>query len=542
MRRLVGEPGTARFVAAGLARDATHVVRTRVHQARTGAWRARLKQGPAQKVVHRGLVRFLAEVDDGASIHGTHLRTLQWLVDLLDASGLDYWTVRRDESFADIGLPAESRTEFLAAVRASADAGVPALFVLAPSGQPVLSPARSSGDEDVTGSVVGLVLPQADRSGRHTIEVSAAVRVGFWRDLGGGVRGAPEPNAWTPYLLRSSLSEPERMDVHGVVARTLADLAYPHIEHVDFPIDVVYTWVEGSDPRWRARMLGRREVADDAWTPAATSEARFRSIDELRYSLRSVHQHAPWVNHIWLITDQQRPEWLQVDDRITVVDHREIWAHPEVLPVFNSHAIEASLHRIPGLTEHYVYMNDDVFLSSTLRPTAFFSPGGVMLTYPSPVQIGLGSRNIHEGAVTTAGKNDRAVLLAVTGSVQTHRLRHTCQAQRRSVAEELEARFPEVYAATAAAPFRSPTDVSPITLQSWYAFRTGRAVLADTRLRYVDLASERALDDLESILPEQLDFLCLNQPREAIDERVGVAAARFLNETFPFRAPWESPS
>lgn len=540
LRRLAGEPGTPRFVAAGLARDAAHLFRTRVHQARAGARWARFERRPAQMVVHRGLVRFLAEVDDGASIHGTHLRTLAWLVDLLEDAGIEYWTVRRDESFADIGLPTQGRAPFLAAVRASADSGAPALFVLGPEGQSVLAPARSSGDEDITGRVVGLVLPQADSTGRHTIDKAAAVRVGFWRDLGGGVRGAPEPNAWAPYLLRSSLAEPEVVDFHGVATRTLADLALPHIEHVDFPIDMVYTWVDGDDPKWRARMLARRKGADDAWTPAATSEARFRSIDELRYSLRSVFQHAPWVHHIWLVTDQQRPAWLQVDDRITVIDHRDIWADPQVLPVFNSHAIEAGLHRIPGLTEHYVYMNDDVFLCSTQRPTAFFSPGGVMRTYPSPVQIGLGVRNIREGAVTTAGKNDRAVLLAATGSAQTHRLRHTCQAQRLSVAVELESMFPEVYARTAAAPFRSPTDISPITLQSWYSFRTGRAVLADTRLRYVDLGSARALDDLDSVYPEQLDFLCLNQPREAIDERVGAAAAGFLNRTYPFRAPWEA--
>ena len=95
--------------------------------------------------------------------------------------------------------------------------------------------------------------------------------------------------------------------------------------------------------------------------------------------MRSVHLFAPWVRTIHLVTAGQRPDWLAddaaLDGRVRVVDHREILP-ADALPTFNSQAIETALHRVPGLAEHFVYLNDDVFLGRAARPELFFSPGG----------------------------------------------------------------------------------------------------------------------------------------------------------------------
>lgn len=101
--------------------------------------------------------------------------------------------------------------------------------------------------------------------------------------------------------------------------------------------------------------------------PSSVSDSRFTSRDELRFSLRSLEYYASWVRKIFIVTDRQVPSWLDTDDpKITVVDHRDIFSDPSVLPVFNSHAIESQLHHIPGLADHYLYLNDDCFF---LRPT-----------------------------------------------------------------------------------------------------------------------------------------------------------------------------
>ncbi|XMA37048.1 hypothetical protein O1157_11655 [Streptomyces albogriseolus] len=79
--------------------------------------------------------------------------------------------------------------------------------------------------------------------------------------------------------------------------------------------------------------------------------------------------YAGFVRHVYIVTDGQTPEWLDADaPGITVVDHKDIF--PEgVLPVFNSHAIETRLHHIPGLSDHYLYFNDDVFVGRSVTPS-----------------------------------------------------------------------------------------------------------------------------------------------------------------------------
>ena len=54
------------------------------------------------------------------------------------------------------------------------------------------------------------------------------------------------------------------------------------------------------------------------------------------------------------------------------MDHREI-IEQEYLPTFNSHVIEANLHKIPNLSEHFIYFNDDVFVAKLYRRAIFLN-------------------------------------------------------------------------------------------------------------------------------------------------------------------------
>lgn len=132
------------------------------------------------------------------------------------------------------------------------------------------------------------------------------------------------------------------------------------------PIDFVLYWVDGNDPQWQAkrrRAKGENETFD---------EARFRDWDLLKFWFRSVEQYAPWVNHIYLVTDAQCPSWLNtLHPKLTVVDHKELI--PEAyLPTFNSHTIELHLHKIKGLSEQFVVFNDDTFINAPISPDYYF--------------------------------------------------------------------------------------------------------------------------------------------------------------------------
>ncbi len=81
---------------------------------------------------------------------------------------------------------------------------------------------------------------------------------------------------------------------------------------IGFPVDAVYTWVNGADLAWLERKNAALAAMGMETEDAATSAARFRDRDELRYSLRSIDMYAPWIRNIYLVTDQQVPEWLDL--------------------------------------------------------------------------------------------------------------------------------------------------------------------------------------------------------------------------------------
>ncbi len=101
---------------------------------------------------------------------------------------------------------------------------------------------------------------------------------------------------------------------------------------------------------------------------------RYADYEQLRYSLRSLEKYAPWVRQIFLVTAGQIPYWLNLDHpRVTVVTHEEIFRDLDHLPTFSSPAIEANIHRIPGLSDRFLYLNDDIMLGSEVWPEDFFT-------------------------------------------------------------------------------------------------------------------------------------------------------------------------
>ncbi len=140
-------------------------------------------------------------------------------------------------------------------------------------------------------------------------------------------------------------------------------------------IDIVYLWVDGNDPEWRKRRAPY--IAKENQSDKDTfCEGRTFDNEELRYSLRSVEMYASWVNHIYIVTDRQTPKWLNTaSDKITIVDQNDL-IPKNIRPIYNSCAIELCIHRIEGLSEHYIYANDDMMFGRAVTPEFFFTPEG----------------------------------------------------------------------------------------------------------------------------------------------------------------------
>lgn len=142
-------------------------------------------------------------------------------------------------------------------------------------------------------------------------------------------------------------------------------------------IDVVITWVDGNDPvlnAKRAQYLPAGSAA--ACTDQIAGATRYADRGEIHWCVRSINRFMPWVRRIFIVTDHQDPK---VVSRIPVeiVDHTVIFRnHEQHLPTFNSISLEAMLWRIPGLSEHFVYFNDDLLVCRDVTPEVFFPTEG----------------------------------------------------------------------------------------------------------------------------------------------------------------------
>lgn len=147
----------------------------------------------------------------------------------------------------------------------------------------------------------------------------------------------------------------------------------------NFPIDVVITWVDGNDPVLNAKRAAYIKP-EEAVEKDIAAPNRYANRGEIYWCIRSVNKFMPWVRRIFLVTDGQDPK---AESRIPIeiVDHKVIFrGYEEYLPTFCTSSIEAMLWRIPGLSEHYIYLNDDFMLCRPVTPEMFFpQPGHILL-------------------------------------------------------------------------------------------------------------------------------------------------------------------
>lgn len=142
------------------------------------------------------------------------------------------------------------------------------------------------------------------------------------------------------------------------------------------PIDIVMTWVDGKDPVWRKKKQEYlRENSQQENGMQDDREERYRDWGTLKYWFRGVEKYAPWVRNIYFVTEGHYPQWLnRQHPKLKMVKHSD-FIPEEYLPTFNSHTIEWNFHRIKGLSEQFIYFNDDVFLLNKTQPEYFFKNG-----------------------------------------------------------------------------------------------------------------------------------------------------------------------
>jgi hypothetical protein len=139
-------------------------------------------------------------------------------------------------------------------------------------------------------------------------------------------------------------------------------------------IDVVVMWVDGGDRLWQ-KEKSKWQGDEQKQAHIDVSSKRYRDWNNLQYLFRGIETFMPWVRKVHFVTNGQKPAWLNLKcNKLNWVRHEDFMPK-SYLPTFSANPIELNLHRIKGLSEKFIFFNDDMFVVSPLKPSDFFRNG-----------------------------------------------------------------------------------------------------------------------------------------------------------------------
>jgi hypothetical protein len=466
---------------------------------------------------------------------------LLFVRNVLADAGLEYLLVRGNSDRPVIALDWKDRKKLRAAlVEACRDEPVYSMTVDAKKKISVLV-ADGELSSNRQSRIFRLYRPRVEPVGGFEFGPSAGVQIELW-SFEGEELILPIENSLTRRTLLRQDAVRGTVERYGHTWPTIENMFADHASDINFDVDLVFSWVDGSSPEYIAAR--RAQQKDVVLGEGDDHEARFRQINELKYALRSVYMFAPWIRRIFIATDSPAPAWLADHPAVTIIRSEEFFSDPSVLPTHNSQAVECQLHNIEGLSEHFLYSNDDMFFGRPVSPDLFFTPGGITKFIEAETRIGLGENAAERSGFENAARVNRKLLRNRFGRITTRHLEHTAAPLRRSVVAKMEREFPEEFRKTAASRFRAADNISVTnSFYHYYALLTGRAVTQTAaKVRYVDTTMRTGLNYLPKLLTKRnMDFFCLNDgsfPEVHADERAELVTD-FLEKYFPIKAPWE---
>jgi hypothetical protein len=151
------------------------------------------------------------------------------------------------------------------------------------------------------------------------------------------------------------------------------------------PIDAVISWVDGYEPSYQQKLKAYCHTLGIE-KDLAVEPTRIQQCNEIHYCMHSLFRFAPWIRTIYLVTNQQIPQAVlnlqgsPLADKIQIVDQNELLrAQQATTLIFNSISVEWLIWQIKGLSNQFLYLNDDFFLLREVTPTDFFRNDKVVL-------------------------------------------------------------------------------------------------------------------------------------------------------------------
>ena len=307
-------------------------------------------------------------------------------------------------------------------------------------------------------------------------------------------------------------------------------------------IDLVYLWVDGNNPEWQAK---RAAFLDGKTENSLTNYRSYLNNDELKYSLRSIERYAPWVRNIFILTDNQKPKWLDISNpKIKIIDQNDILPNKS-LPCFNSNVLEHFLYKIPNLSEYFLLSNDDMFLNRTVLPDTFFAADGfpIIRLNQKPFrrfrwflreQILKKPHKLYSKALFNAAELVKNKFGVFYNGLPHHNIDSYLKSDCLRVSEQI---FKDEIDIMKMNHVRSSNDIQRV-IYSYVALAEKRGHLQHVSSRdslHVHIQKERHYERLEKINPT---FFCMNDTEYA-DDNDRMKLKEWLNNRFPKKSQFE---
>lgn len=260
-------------------------------------------------------------------------------------------------------------------------------------------------------------------------------------------------------------------------------------------MDIVITYVNGLDPAWQ------KDYTE--YTDKPVLEKRFRDWGTLKYLLRGIQYKMPFIENVFLVVshESQVPAWVDKTN-LKIALHKD-FIPAEYLPTFNSTTIEMFLHRIEGLSEQYLYFNDDIFPVKTIDPSYFYING--------KARIGISNHILVTGMYKRHVKRSDSIArkyLGKSSSLAFIRPQHTCMPMFKSECAKIaELAKDEVKASLTRV--RSDENMN-MTLFISYMYHQGRVVPRRISCSHLSLAAATVRRIADCIERPSTNFVCIN--------------------------------
>lgn len=283
-------------------------------------------------------------------------------------------------------------------------------------------------------------------------------------------------------------------------------------------VDVVYTWVNTRDKKWQSLKNKYSNKNKDYDNSKARWTNTSRPYDEIFLSIKSIRKYLPWIKNIYVIAHrpQSLPQWILNEYNVKMVYHDEIFPKESKIPTFNSIAIETNLHRVPNLSEKFIYFNDDMYINKHLKESDFFRYNKPIFRYDKGYSLSLvKDANLRLPTVKMYTHTKQVYNTIRLLNKKYLNPIHQATPLTKTIMENTEKKFPDAWNKARNMRFRESNTIIPVYLAINHASHTKDVkdlLIDNVKTQYIDkgingISNNSHLVCINYIEPDEIDVL-----------------------------------